>query len=63
MVIEIDPEDTLDDDLLVTRRIPEEGRLALEVHSMPDFELTFDPLPLGGGSRLLGPGGDRGDGG
>jgi len=44
MVIEIDPEDTLDDDLLVTRRIPEEGRLALEVHSMPDFELTFVPF-------------------
>ena len=44
MVVEIDPEDTLDDDLLVTRRIPEEGRLALEVHSMPDFELTFVPF-------------------
>lgn len=44
MVIEIDPEDNLDDDLLVTRRIPEEGRLALEVHSMPDFELTLIPF-------------------
>ena len=44
MVIEIDPEDTLDEDLLVVKRIPEEGRLELEVHSMPDFELTLIPF-------------------
>ena len=31
MVIEVDPEGTLDEDLLVTRRIPETGRLALDV--------------------------------
>ncbi|MCY3943805.1 MAG: hypothetical protein OXG18_08590 [Gemmatimonadetes bacterium] len=44
MVIEIDPDGTLDEDLLLTKRIPEEGRLALEVHSMPDFDLTFVPF-------------------
>ena len=44
MVIEVDPEGTLDEDLLVTRRIPETGRLALDVWAMPVFDLTLIPF-------------------
>ena len=44
MVIEVDPEGTLDEDLGVPGRIPDEGRLALEVHSMPLFDLTLIPF-------------------
>ncbi len=44
MAIEIDPDGTLDEGLGVTRRIPETGRLAVEVRSMPRFDVTFVPF-------------------
>ena len=44
MVIEIDPGGTLDPDLGVAERIPETGRLSIEVREMPRFELTLVPF-------------------
>ncbi|MYI64879.1 MAG: hypothetical protein F4107_02925 [Gemmatimonadetes bacterium] len=44
MVVEIDPDSTLDSELGVTKRIPEEGRLALEVKDMPPLDLTLIPF-------------------
>lgn len=44
MVIEIDPDGTVDGGLHVGRRIPEAGRLAVEVRAMPVFEITFIPF-------------------
>ena len=44
MVIEIDPKGTLDSALGVARRIPEEGRLEVEVQAMPLFDLTLIPF-------------------
>ncbi len=44
VVIEIDPEGTLNDNLRVARRIPETGRLAVEVRKMPTLDITFVPL-------------------
>ena len=44
MVIEVDPEGTLDEDLLVTKRIPETGRLALDVRAIAVFDLTVIPF-------------------
>ena len=44
MVVEIDPGGTLDEGLDVVRRIPETGRLAVEVRSMPRFDVTFIPF-------------------
>ena len=44
MVIEVDPERTLDPGLGVTKRIPETGRLAVEVRAMPLFDLTVIPF-------------------
>ena len=44
MVIEIDPEGKLDPGLGVTQRIPETGFLAVDVHTMPDFDLTVVPF-------------------
>ncbi len=44
MVIEIDPEGTLDSALGVAKRIPEEGRLEVEVQAMPLFDLTLIPF-------------------
>ena len=44
MVIEIDPEETLDPALGVATRIPETGRLAVEVQAMPTFRLTLVPF-------------------
>ncbi|MYB08165.1 MAG: hypothetical protein F4Y24_17640 [Gemmatimonadetes bacterium] len=46
MVIEVDPEGTLEPGLLVTRRIPESGRVALDVRTMPTFQLTLIPFLL-----------------
>ena len=44
-VIEIDPEGTLDPALLgVVKRIPETGRLALDVRAMPTLDLTLIPF-------------------
>ena len=44
VTIEVDPEDTLDEALGVARRIPETGRLAVEVRAMPRFDITFVPF-------------------
>ena len=44
MVIEVDPDGTLDADLDVTRRIPEAGRLPVDVRAMPRLDLTMIPF-------------------
>ena len=45
MVIEVDPEGTLDSALGVTKRIPEEGRLAIDVRSVqPSFPADSYPV-------------------
>lgn len=44
MIIEVDPEGTLDSALGVTKRIPEEGRLAVNVRSVQPFPLTLVPF-------------------
>ena len=44
MVIEVDPDGTLDPSLGVAKRIPEAGRLAVEIRTMPVFDLTVIPF-------------------
>ena len=44
MVVEVDPDGTLDPDLGVPRRIPASGRLAVEVRDMPPLDLTVIPF-------------------
>ena len=44
MVIEVDPEGTLDPELGVARRIPETGRLKVDIRAMPPFPLTVIPF-------------------
>ena len=44
MVIEIDPDGTLDPGLGVNRRIPETGRQRIDVRAMPVLDLTMIPL-------------------
>ena len=44
MVIEVDPDGTLDPGLGVAKRIPEAGRLAVDVKVMPLFDLTLIPF-------------------
>ena len=44
MVLEIDPEGTLGSVPGLTKRIPETGRQAVEVRSMPTFDLTLIPF-------------------
>ena len=44
MVVEVDPEGTLDPALGVATRIPAEGRLSVEVRAMPLFDLTLIPF-------------------
>ncbi len=44
LVIEVDPEGTLDPALGVAKRIPAEGRLAVDVRKMPVFDLTVIPF-------------------
>ena len=44
MVVEIDPAGTLDPGLDVARRIPERGRLAVDVREMPALHLTVVPF-------------------
>jgi len=44
MVVEIDPGNVLDQDLGVPKRIPEEGRLAIDVREMPTLDLTVIPF-------------------
>ena len=43
MVVEIDPDSTLDPSLGVAQRVPETGRMAVDVHSM-SFHLTLVPF-------------------
>ena len=44
MVIEVDPEETLDPGLGVAKRIPETGRMAVDVREMPVLHLTVIPF-------------------
>ena len=44
MVVEVDPDGTLDPALGVARRIPATGRAAIDVQAMPLFDLTFVPF-------------------
>ncbi len=44
MVIEVDPGGTLDAGLGIVGRIPETGRIAVDVREMPDFRLTVIPF-------------------
>ena len=44
MVVEIDPDGVLDPSLGVASRIPQEGRLAVEVREMPVLDLTVIPF-------------------
>ncbi len=44
MVVEIDPEGTLDPGLGVASRIPETGRMAVDVQEMPALHLTVIPF-------------------
>ena len=44
MVVEVDPEGVLDLALGVTKRIPEEGRLAVDVRRVPPLHLTLIPF-------------------
>ena len=44
LTIEIDPDETLDPGLGVSRRIPESGRLRVDVQAVPDFDLTVVPV-------------------
>ena len=44
LVVEVDPDGTLDDSVGVVRRIPAGGRLAIDVRKMPLFDLTLIPF-------------------
>ena len=44
MVVEVDPDGMLDPTLEVEKRIPETGRLAVDVRAMPLFDLTLIPF-------------------
>ena len=44
MVIEVDPDGTLDPGLGIATRMPATGRLAVDVREMPDFQLTLVPF-------------------
>ena len=44
MVVEVDPDGTLDAGLGVARRIPATGRAAVDVRDMPVFDLTLVPF-------------------
>ena len=44
MVVEIDPEGTLDSGLLTASRIPDTGRMAVDVREMPVLHLTVIPF-------------------
>ncbi len=44
MVVEVDPDSTMDTDPVVTMRIPETGLAAVDVRSMPVLDLTLIPL-------------------
>ena len=44
MVVEIDADGTLDPSLGIGGRIPEVGRMALDIRTMPDFDVTVVPF-------------------
>ncbi len=44
VVIEIDPDGTLEPGLLTAKRIPETGRATVEVHDVPGLDLTLIPF-------------------
>ena len=44
MVIEIDPDGTVDEELDVAARLPEDGRFEYSVYDMPTFDLTVIPF-------------------
>ena len=44
VVIDIDPDSTIDADILTAKRIPKSGELDLGVESVPSFELTVIPF-------------------
>ena len=44
MVVEVDPDGTLDPSLGIGGRIPAEGRMALDGRSVPDFDVTAVPF-------------------
>lgn len=44
MVVEVDPAGTLDPSLGIGRRIPEAGRVRLDIRPMPRFEVTVVPI-------------------
>ena len=44
MVIEVDPEGTTDPGLGIATRIPDSGRMAVDVRALPDFPLTVIPF-------------------
>ena len=44
VVVEIDPDKTLDSALGIAGRIPETGRIALDVRELPAFDLTLIPF-------------------
>lgn len=44
LVVEIDPDGTLDDELAVAARVPEDGRLEYSVHNLATFDLTVIPF-------------------
>ena len=44
LVVEIDPDGTLDPALGIGGRIPEDGRMPLDIRAMPDFDVTVVPF-------------------
>ena len=44
MVIDVDPDETLDPGVAMPKRIPAEGRMELDVAVMPDLEVTVIPM-------------------
>ena len=44
MVVDVDPDGTLDPSLGIGGRIPRESRMALDIRSVPDFEVTAVPF-------------------
>jgi len=44
LVVEIDPDGTLDDELAVAARVPEDGRLEYSVYNLATFDLTVIPF-------------------
>ena len=63
MVVEIDPEGTLDSGLVMESRIPDTGRMAVDVREMPRAPPDGDSLPMERQSPSGGRGNSRGYGG